>query len=114
MGRIDELRALQRPGKPDLLKKVITQYLADGVTLVATIRGGLTAGDAAAVQGACHRFKSSSAFVGATWLAQLCEELDRDCRDGRLPLDTDSLPGIEEGFREARSGLEQLLLEAAP
>ena len=114
MGFIDELRALQCPGKPDLLEKVITQYLADGVTLVATIRSGLTAGDAAAVQCACHRFKSSSAFVGATWLAQRCEELDRDCRDGRLPLGTDSLSGIEEGFREARSGLELLLLEAAP
>ena len=111
--RLDELRSLQRPGNPDLLEKIIRQYLAEGVALIEQIRAGFAAGDAARVQDACHRFKSSSAFVGATRLAKLCEELDQICRGGGLPGDCGYLAGIEEGYREAASSLRPFLTESA-
>ena len=106
--RIDEIRALQRPGKADLLARVIDQYLSDGVSLIAAMRCGFDSGDPAAVQGACHRFKSSSAFLGADWVADLCGELEGICRAGRLPEDAGYLANIEEGYREARRSLELL------
>ena len=110
---IDEIRALQRSGEPDLLEKIIRQYFADATRLIGDMRGGFAAGDAAAVRGACHRFKSSSAFLGAAWLATLCAELDEICCAGRLPDDTGHLAAIEEGYREARGMLEKYLNGAA-
>ena len=109
--RIDELRSLQGPARPGLLEKIIGQYLADGAALIEAMRGGFASGDADAVHGACHRFKSTSAFVGATLLAQCCEELDQICREGGLPDDGAYLCRIEEGYQEASSSLPLFLLE---
>jgi len=103
---LDAMRALQRPGRPDLLKTVIGQYFEDGVRQIEIIRNGYAGGDAAAVLGASHRFKSSSANLGALWLADLCKELECICKDGRLPADMTLITRIEDGYREARTQLE--------
>jgi CheY-like chemotaxis protein len=105
-GCLDVIRSLQRPGKPDLLKKVIGQFFEDGARQLEVVRSGYSAGDAAAVMGACHRLKSSSAGLGAPWLAKLCEELEVNCRKGVLPADMTLVTRIEEGFLEAKAELE--------
>ena len=105
-GCLDEILAMQRPGKPDLLKKVIGQYLEDGARLVETVSSGYSAGDTGVVKSASHRLKSSSALLGALWLAEQCEELERICRGGVLPYDMDLITNIKEGFLEARVELE--------
>ena len=103
---IDSIRSLQRPGRPDILAKVVACYFNDGDSLVAAIREGFAAGDAVAVQRTAHRLKSSSAFLGASRLADYCQELEELCSGGKLPADNSLVTLIERGYRQARSGLE--------
>ena len=106
---LDEIIALRRPGKPDLLKKVINEYFVDGARLVETVRNGYSAGDTEAVKGASHRLKSSSAMLGALFLAENCEELEHICREGLLPADITLITAIEEDFTVAKAQLESFM-----
>jgi HPt (histidine-containing phosphotransfer) domain-containing protein len=110
-GCLDVIRSLQRPGRPDLLRKVIDQFFEDGARQLEAVRSGYSAGDAAAVRGAIHRLKSSSAYLGAPWLAKLCGELEDICRKGQLPADMNLIATIEGGFLKARAQLEPYIKE---
>ena len=103
---IDSIRSLQRPGRPDILAKAIACYLEDADSLIAAIRKGIAAGDASVVHRTAHRFKSSSAFLGATRLANYCRELEEICRDGELPSDHSLVDAIESSYHQARIELE--------
>jgi TMAO reductase system sensor TorS len=103
---LDAIRSLQNRDKSDLLNKLIGLYFEDAAHQIEVIRSGYTAGDAAAIKSASHRLKSGSANLGATWLADLCKELEYICRDGMLPGDLTLIASIEEGFLEARAQLE--------
>jgi CheY-like chemotaxis protein len=103
---LDVIRSMQRPGKADLLKTIIDQYIEDGLCQIEIMRKGYADGDAAAVRGASHRLKSSSANLGALWLADYCKELESICKEGRVPDDMTLITMIEEGYREARIQLE--------
>ena len=103
---LDAIRSLQQPEKPDLLKKVIGHYFEDAACQLDVIRRGYSAGDTAAITGASHRLKSSSANLGALWLAERCKELEFMCREGLVPADATLITTIEEGYYEARTQLE--------
>ena len=103
---IDSIKSLQRPGRPDILAKVVACYFSDGDSLVAAIREGFAAGDAVAVHRAAHRLKSSSAFLGAARLADYCQELEDLCCHGELTADNPLITLIESGYHQARTGLE--------
>lgn len=70
------IRSLQRPGRPDLLAKVLTTYLNDARTLVEEIRAAVEAHDAGTLAKAAHRLKSSSAQLGVLATAAHCKELE--------------------------------------
>jgi signal transduction histidine kinase/CheY-like chemotaxis protein len=82
------VRALQRPGRPDLLARIIGLYQQESPALVAQLAGGEP--DAEAVRNAAHRLKSSSAHLGAKRLAELAAELEQRARSGALG-DTEEL-----------------------
>jgi HPt (histidine-containing phosphotransfer) domain-containing protein len=103
---IESIRNLQRPGRPDILAKVITSYFGDADSLINAIREGIAAGDAAVVHRTAHRFKSSSAVLGASRLANYCRELEEICRDGTLPPDNSLVNAIENSYHQARIELE--------
>ena len=108
---LEAIRSLQRPGKPDILAKVIGQYFEDAVRQIEIIRGGYAFGDPVAMKGASHRMKSSSANLGALRLADLCKELEEICRDGGWPTDMNLITGIEQEYAEARARLEMYTAE---
>ncbi len=86
----DAILALQRPGRPDILAKVLTAYLNDSRTLVEEIRTAVQTQDAVALTKAAHRLKSSSAQLGALATAAHCKELEHQGRLASL----DSAPGL--------------------
>ncbi|ODT44789.1 MAG: hypothetical protein ABS70_04665 [Nitrospira sp. SCN 59-13] len=86
----DSILALQRPGRPDILAKVLTAYLNDSRTLVEEIRTAVQTQDAVALAKAAHRLKSSSAQLGALATAAHCKELEHLGRLARL----DGAPGL--------------------
>lgn len=102
---LDGIRALQSPGKPDLLKRVIEQYFAEGVRQIDAMRNGFAAGDAAVIRAASHRLKSSSGYLGARVLSEHCAELENICRDGELPADLACISRIQEEYRESSEEL---------
>ncbi|HQV11841.1 MAG TPA: response regulator [Nitrospira sp.] len=72
----DAIRSLQRPGRPDILAKVLTTYLNDSRMLVEDIRAAVEARDPGTLATAAHRLKSSSAQLGVLATAAHCKELE--------------------------------------
>lgn len=82
---LDNLRAIQRPGGPSVLKRVIEMYLQSTPTLLQALRDAATGrNDPEAMRHAAHSLKSSSASIGATALAELCRDLEYMGRDGSI------------------------------
>lgn len=92
----DSITALQRPGKPDMLAKILTIYLTDSQQLVDQVHQGLAAGEAQLVNEAAHSLKSRSTVLGAVSLSDVCQQIETISRGGSLrnveplldPLDT--------------------------
>jgi signal transduction histidine kinase/DNA-binding response OmpR family regulator/HPt (histidine-containing phosphotransfer) domain-containing protein len=81
---LEQIRALQQPGSPDLLAKVIALYLDSTARLTEQIRTALEAGDADGLRLAAHALKSSSGNVGATVLADIAMQLETYGREQQL------------------------------
>jgi two-component system sensor histidine kinase/response regulator len=82
MKAIDKLRALQRPGRTSVVRKVISLYLDSTPALIGQLSQAERRGDANALQEAAHSLKSSSANLGAFRLAQYFRELDQIGKSG--------------------------------
>jgi len=81
---IANIRALQRPGAPSLLARVVDLYLADAPRLIEQMHAALDTSDAAAITRAAHTLKSSSANLGARRLAEICKTLEACTRQGDI------------------------------
>ena len=73
---LDAIRALQRPGQPDLLIRVVSSYLDTSQEIVKRIRAAVESRNAIELRAASHRLKSSSAQLGACAVAEDCRELE--------------------------------------
>ena len=77
---LDNIRALQRPGAPDLVRKVLGMFLETLPAQIARLAEAQRNGDSAELRFVAHSLKSSSGNVGAVELRHLCEQLERDVR----------------------------------
>ena len=73
---LDALRALRRPGRPDVVEKIVSGFLRSAPEALTTMREALSRGDAVMLHRAAHGFKSSSGNVGAMTLSGYCRELE--------------------------------------
>lgn len=73
---LENIRALQRPGTPDLLGKVIQSYRVSAPQLFQTLRDAIARQDAIALQQAAHSLKASSANLGALAVATFSKDLE--------------------------------------
>lgn len=83
-GALDQLRALQRPGRPNLLARVVNLFLTDAPKQVETMRASAETGADEDLMRAAHTLKSSAANVGARALRAECEHIEHAVRDGRV------------------------------
>jgi two-component system sensor histidine kinase/response regulator len=81
LGRI---RALQRPGRPDVLGRVIGMYLDGSPAQVASLIDALERRDGAHAARLAHDLRGSSGNLGATILAATLATVERDGRHGHL------------------------------
>ena len=77
MKYIDGISALQKPGSPNLLVKVIDKYLTVFPSQSEALATAIRMQDTATMRLAAHSLKSSSAMVGATELAELCRDVEQ-------------------------------------
>ena len=81
LGRI---RALHRPGGPNLLAKVLGLYSSSSLALTDAMRTATMFNDAESIRQAAHALKSSSANVGAMAFADLCKDVEAAAAEGKL------------------------------
>ena len=102
---LKQIRALQRPGGPNVLHKVITSYLRDSVQLLETIRGAIAQNDPPTLHRAAHSLKSTSATLGAQSLAGLCKDLEAIGRMHTTDNASALLPAIEREYQHVATAL---------
>ncbi len=103
---LGQLSELQDADDPDLLARVIKLYLIESPKLVEKIRQAGESGDAPEIVRAAHSFKSSSANVGATRLAQLCADLELAAHGGGLDEPRRILAQIEAEHGRVQAALK--------
>lgn len=81
---LNNIRALQRPGKPDLLGRIVTLFLNQTPDAITTILNALTAGDLDTVRTSAHSMKTSAAYVGATQFSIRMSDIESAAREGQL------------------------------
>ncbi|OPY83088.1 MAG: Sensory/regulatory protein RpfC [Syntrophorhabdus sp. PtaU1.Bin153] len=104
---LDDIRALQRPGPPDLLRRMIRVYLDDSEKKLQELRDGVRASQASLIRDVAHSLKSASATIGAVTLAALFKELEMMGRSQTLKGAPTLLGRIEQEYVMARAELEK-------
>ncbi len=100
-----QIRALQRPGQPSVLGKIIDLYLNSAPALLQQMQEAVTAGDDVVLCQVAHGFKSSSANLGATQLVAACKELEYRGRDRCLEDAPTLLRKVEHHYARVREAL---------
>lgn len=103
---LENIRALQRSGRPDVLQTVIGHYLASAPKLLVGLRQAVESGDAKALRMAAHSLKSSSRNLGALALATLCQELEHMGRASAIEGATALLADLESGYGHVERALK--------
>ena len=98
--RLNMIRAMQRPDRPNILDKIINLYQKDSPAIVRTIRDAVAEQDSRTLSEAAHSLKSSSANLGATQLSLLCKKLEEMGVQGRLNGSVRLLEKLELEFQE--------------
>ena len=81
---LDEIRSLQKPGRENLLQKIVGLYVEQAKVLQERIGHAVATADATELRESAHSLKSSSGNVGAMRVSALSRELELAGREGRL------------------------------
>ncbi len=104
---LDSIRALQRPGKPDILARIVNMYMEKSPELISAIEEGVAANDKDKVKMAAHTLKSSSAYVGASALAEVCGRVESNASNDELASTVEDIAMINSGFESVVSQIKQ-------
>jgi len=104
---IEAIRLLQRPDSPDILARLVTIYLDKSPSLIGDIQAGVLANDTDQVKLAAHTLKSSSAYLGATTLADQCGKLEQKAARNDLSKAGKHLDAIAAGFDAVSEQIRQ-------
>jgi len=107
------ISALQRPGKPDLLTRIVDLFVSESPKSIASLLEGIETMDLEAVRVAAHTMKSSSAYVGAMELSERCKELERSAHDQNFPACIALGEDVEELFNDSCNALTDIMAKAA-
>jgi CheY-like chemotaxis protein/HPt (histidine-containing phosphotransfer) domain-containing protein len=105
---LQALRDLRRPGRPDVLKRVIDLFATDAPRLVTAMRDAVASNNADALRQAAHTLKSTSANVGAISLSTNCREIEQLARASEV---VTAKPRVNDAMKELDRVLEMLAQE---
>jgi two-component system sensor histidine kinase/response regulator len=99
--KIEQLRELMDNDRAEMLS-LAEEYEGNSISLIGQLREAVAGQSPSALTRAAHTLKSSSALLGASGLAQLCEDLESLGRQGQVPPDAGQrVEQIEASFTEA-------------
>jgi HPt (histidine-containing phosphotransfer) domain-containing protein len=99
-------------GDTEFLGELMETYFSNTVTLFASMRHAVAAGDAAELRRAAHSLKSNSADFGALTLAALCKELEEMGKAGVLAGADERVAVAAAAYSEVQPALEARLRAA--
>ncbi|MCG3201040.1 MAG: Signal transduction histidine-protein kinase BarA [Gammaproteobacteria bacterium] len=105
MEAIGRIRALQRPGVPDVLSKIVHLFIDHSPRILAAVRQAVANSDAPALRNSAHSLKSSSANIGAARVTAICRRLETMGRDVKLDGARAELDVLEFEFKAACDAL---------
>lgn len=113
MSVLDSIRALQREGAPNLFNKLVTIYLTQASVIITSLSSAVIEKNAQDIFHLAHKFKSSSANVGAVYLSSLLKNLETMGRQSKTEGTANLFTAIEKEFEAVRDSLEALMSGAA-
>lgn len=112
---LEQIRAMESPGEPSLLQRVIDIYRESSPGLMHSIADCITRADADGLQEAAHSLKSSSANLGATSFSALCKRLENLGQDGNTRAAQDLKENLYAQYQQVLKALakesEKILAE---
>ncbi len=90
--------SLQRPGKPELLNRIVDLFKSESPNAIATMQEGLDELDLQLVSNAAHTLKSSSAYVVTKALSERCRDMECAAREDNFPACIALGDGLDELF----------------
>jgi HPt (histidine-containing phosphotransfer) domain-containing protein len=103
---LDDLRALQSEGDPNLIGELIDLLVGVAPALLEKIRCAAAQGDAETVYRSAHSLKGSSAGVGAIALAARLKQVELMGREKHLDGVMEKIAEIELEYTRAIAALE--------
>ena len=104
---LDSLRQLAGAKAPQMLNKILHQYLEDAPGKISAIAKALLDRDTDALRQASHSLRSSSANLGAVALTDYCKNLEHTARAGKIPDNPETLAELETEYEKAKIALQQ-------
>lgn len=102
---IDNILALRREGAPDILGRVIDHYLTESPHTIQCLNDAVAADDGDVIRSISHKFKSGSANLGASGLADLCWEMERSAGSSSMISNKELLAEIENEYKAVEAAL---------
>jgi CheY-like chemotaxis protein/HPt (histidine-containing phosphotransfer) domain-containing protein len=99
------IQAVQTPGQPSLLAKVIALYLSDSPILMDAAEAAAKAADQDTLIRAAHTLKSSSANLGALHFATHCGAIESAARAGCAEQAVEHLQVLRQEFGRVKTAL---------
>ena len=78
---IDTIRSMQRPGKDDLLTKVVGVFFSKTSEVIDQMQQAANEADIDVVSAGAHSLGSSSAYLGAERMSELCKQIESSASD---------------------------------
>lgn len=99
------MEELQIEGEPDIIDRVVSDYLRSSEPLVSKLRPAFTESDFETVHDSAHSLKSSNANVGAIMLSRMCKELEIHLTNTTYDNAEDLISSIETEFIRGKNTL---------
>jgi CheY-like chemotaxis protein/HPt (histidine-containing phosphotransfer) domain-containing protein len=107
------LRELQQAGGGDreFVQEVINSYLEDAPQRLEAIEQAIAKNQSQQLTSSAHALKSLSATVGASYLANLCEQLQELGKQNRVEESSEIATQLPDAFSQVRQALQEQLQE---
>jgi len=114
MKYINDIKAIQKSGSPNLLSRLVDKYLENFPTQAASLEHAVQAQDSDHLRRVAHNLKTSSAMLGATVLAGLFGDLEQLAADRDTAGAAELLAQIQRAFNAVKPLLQDLKNQETP
>jgi signal transduction histidine kinase/CheY-like chemotaxis protein/HPt (histidine-containing phosphotransfer) domain-containing protein len=110
---LEAIRAFQRPGRPDVVKRVVNLYLESTPPLIGQLRDAIAADNYEEVSRLAHSMKSASMNIGAAALGEICKFLEETSKNGRPRNIEHIFESIEKTYEQTQTALKDKMRDVA-